>query len=493
MEQPPPPSSPADEPQSAPADEEEAKRQEACKRLEHIMAKPLEVVEPFPFETLDADLRRNVLTFVLTAPTDSATSVLRVVKRKNKGEYPRVPDSATMALRTLVHHTRTIKAVSTAVCADVRVLEKTVVKPEKWLEGLWLVEAGTRDQALAECHQRTVVAGRANAVVELYSRLGHCSDRREEVVKCPATWPEQRASDAQVIFDLGGRHHGGHKNQDVELSWAHVRCKPPEEVHALAPVDAKYFKALGSAAFGGFVDAARHLPSWTLLVTNVKLLYIGGYLETRDDNGVLTGRTRARTDAADYDALDAGLAAFFGEETVRRAPWVKAWCNGSHATPYDEDEFAAQAAAHPIRAQILARRHDASRPPLTRIRDADKDELFLLGDLELAGNNFGFVSDKPLLSAATIDITFADDAQAAEQAPFQYEPPNSPPSFTFIQGIDSLTCRGGGTCGNLDDVKFKIKTHVHSRAKNLEDAMLWVPIVEGVFQVLCSCKIVGLS
>jgi hypothetical protein len=482
MEQPPP--------QSAPADDEEAKRQEACKRLEHIMAKPLEVVEPFPFETLDADLRRNVLTFVLTAPTDGVTSALRVVKRKSTGKYPRVPESATMALRTLVHHTRTMKAVSTAVCADVRVLEKTVVKPEKWLEGLWLVEAGTRDQALAECRQRIVVAGRANAVVELYSRLGHCSDRREEVVKCPATWPEQRASDAKVIFDLGGRHHRGHKNQDVELSWAHVRCKPPEEVHALAPVDAKYFKALASAAFGGFVDAARHLPSWTLLVTSVKLLYIGGYLETRDDNGVLTGRTRARTDAADYDALDAGLAAFFGEETVRRAPWVKAWCNGSHATPYDEEEFAA---ASGIRAQILAQQHDASRPPLTRIRDADKDELLPMGDLQLAGNDFGFVSDKPLLSAATIDITFADDAEGAEQAPFQHESPNSPPSYTFIQGIDSLTCRGGGTCGNLDDVKFKIKTHVHSRAKNLEDAILWVPIVEGVFQVLCGCKIVGLS
>ena len=176
MEQPPP--------QSAPADDEEAKRQEACKRLEHIMAKPLEVVEPFPFETLDADLRRNVLTFVLTAPTDGATSALRVVKRKSRGKYPRVPESATMALRTLVHHTRTIKAVSTAVCADVRVLEKTVVKPEKWLEGLWLVEAGarSRDQALAECRQRTVVAGRANIAVELYSRLGHCGDRREVVV-----------------------------------------------------------------------------------------------------------------------------------------------------------------------------------------------------------------------------------------------------------------------------------------------------------------------
>ena len=487
MEQPPP--------QSAQADDEEAKRQEACKRLEHIMAKPLEVVEPFPFETLDADLRRNVLTFVLTAPTDGATSVLRVVKRKNKGEYPRVPESATMALRTLVHHTRTIKAVSTAVCADVRVLEKTVVKPEKWLEGLWLVEAGarSRDQALAECRQRTVVAGRANIAVELYSRLGHCGDRREVVVKCPATWPEQRAKEARDIFQMGGEYGAEEEeNKDIELSWAHTRCKPAEEVHGLAPVDAKYLKALASAAFGGFVDAVRHLPSWTLLVTDVKLLYIGGYLETTDDNGVRTGRTRARGDAADYDALDAGLAAFFGEETVRRAPWVKAWCNGRRAYPYDDEEFTT-VDPQGVRAKILARRHDASRPPLTRIRDADKDELLPMGDLQLAGNDFSFASDKPPLSAATIDITFADDAQAAEQAPFQYEPPNSPPSFTFIQGIDSLTCRGGGTCGNLDDVKFKIKTHVHSRAKNLEDAILWVPIVEGVFQVLCSCKIVGLS
>ena len=53
--------------------------------------------------------------------------------------------------------------------------------------------------------------------------------------------------------------------------------------------------------------------------------------------------------------------------------------------------------------------------------------------------------------------------------------------------------RGGGACGNLDGVKFKMKTHVHSDAKSLEDAILWVPIVEGAFQVLCHCTFVGLS
>ena len=71
------------EQRSAPADDE-AKRQESLKKLEDLMAKPLEVVEPFPFETLDADLRRNVLTFVLTAPTDGATSALRVVTDKRR-------------------------------------------------------------------------------------------------------------------------------------------------------------------------------------------------------------------------------------------------------------------------------------------------------------------------------------------------------------------------------------------------------------------------
>ena len=42
-------------------------------------------------------------------------------------------------------------------------------------------------------------------------------------------------------------------------------------------------------------------------------------------------------------------------------------------------------------------------------------------------------------------------------------------------------------------MKFKMKTHVHSDAKSLEDAILWVPIVEGAFQVLCHCTFVGLS
>lgn len=142
-----------------------------------------------------------------------------------------------MALRTLMHHTRTIKAVSKAVCADVRVLETTVAKPAKWLEGLWLVEAGTRtrDEALEECVERAQVARRGNTVVELYTRLESCTDRfgAEVVVKCPAPLPEQRAEAVGWLVKF--KEHSD--NKDNELSWAHTRCKPAEEVHAVAPIE----------------------------------------------------------------------------------------------------------------------------------------------------------------------------------------------------------------------------------------------------------------
>ena len=93
---------------------------------EERRANPLDVVKPpFPFETLANDLRRKVLEFLLAAPPDAAMSTLRALKSTGapffRNKFPRVPESATMAFRTLVHHFSTIKAVSKEVCADVRV------------------------------------------------------------------------------------------------------------------------------------------------------------------------------------------------------------------------------------------------------------------------------------------------------------------------------------------------------------------------------------
>ena len=83
----------------------------------------------------------------------------------------------------------------------------------------------------------------------------------------------------------------------------------------------------------------------------------------------------------------------FGDTCSTYYDYIPTGCGG-----YDDEEFTT-VDPHGVRAKILARRHDASRPPLTRIRDADKDEQFLLGDLQLAGDGSGFVSEVTLVSA----------------------------------------------------------------------------------------------
>ena len=255
-------------------------------------------------------------------------------------------------------------------------------------------------------------------------------------------------------------------------------------------VDPHFHRHLGRTAFKGFVDGLR-THEWTLLVTAVTLKYKGGELEDLSDDDY---ETQQRPTAAQYDALDAGLAAFFGEETMRQAPWVHEWCNGPHAIPWDQDEFAT--ASDWVKRTAYAG-HDSSRPPLTRIRDAHKNDQLTLGHLQLAGVSTFVRTDKPLLSAATFDVTFAPDAWGNEQLdPEDDEASDAPPgapSYVFIQPVSSLKCRGGGECEFLDDVMLKIKTATHPDAKALDEVLIWVPIVEGVFNAFCECTFVGLN
>ena len=131
---------------------------------------------------------------------------------------------------------------------------------------------------------------------------------------------------------------------------------------------------------------------------------------------------------------------------------------------------------------------------MTRIRDAHKNDQLTLGHLQLAGASTFVRTDKPLLSAATLDVTFAPDAWGAEQQ--DDEASDAPPeaqSYVFIQPVSLLKCRGGGECEFLDDVMLKIKTATHPDAKALDEVLIWVPIVEGVFNAFCECTFVGLN
>ena len=152
--------------------------------------------------------------------------------------------------------------------------------------------------------------------------------------------------------------------------------------------------------------------------------------------------------------------------------------------------------------------HDSSLPPLTRIRDVENWNL--QWGLFLANGTGSRSGESQYLSAATIDITLTDDAMGeAEELPEDFWGPGTsarlrPPFYTTVP-VASYKCRGADTVGRLsvntpgpglgpDEVQFKIKTKKYGLNTPLgDDAVLRVPMAGGVFDVWCTCSIVGMN
>ena len=159
-----------------------------------------------------------------------------------------------------------------------------------------------------------------------------------------------------------------------------------------APVDATLLKSLCATAFNSFLEGLRSAvlsgTMWTLHVEGVQVLYRGGFVD--DDDEEWADGEWLRGDDDDFDALDAGLAAFFGADAMRRPPWVQAWCNAY------------------------------GRPPVTRIRDiAD-----MIGRRPYS---FNLTDRSAKAPAAVINVGFDDDIQAVEQPDIHN--PTGPPAF----------------------------------------------------------------
>ena len=446
---------------------------------------PLGIIAPFPFLKLRADLRRNVLEFVLVASKGSAMQRVRQQKLGEDAIWPGtlestracvrpVPPSAAASLRTVVLHTKTTKAVCKAVCADVRLLERTTVKPEKWLECLWLVDPGTksRDECLVECRDRAVVARSANVVTELYGRLGMCCgpNLRDHVTKCPATWPKERTQAVELLVKQ--RRYLQDDEKDVELSLAHTRVQSREESRSLAQGDEAFLRVLARTAFDRFAPSLRR-QTWTLIVSSVKIVYRGPCGEGDDHH------RRMRDDPADCDALATGLATFFGAERMRGEPWVQGWragrCSGS----------------------VMPSR-GASPAPLPRLLEAIEAWHKTEEWRELRLTNFGI--GEACVPAATLDLklgTGVETAAQAEESDDDEDP--QPPTYMFISPVESLKCRStGNNLTGLPRWPFKIATSVHSDKnyiyqKSLDEAILFLSFVPGVFDAVCECTIVGLN
>ena len=117
--------------------------------------------------------------------------------------------------------------------------------------------------------------------------------------------------------------------------------------------------------------------------------YVSGGFVDDDDEEWADGEW-PRGDDDDFDALDAGLAAFFGADAMRRPPWVQTWCN------------------------------KYGRPSVTRIRDI----VDLIGRRLVVSTSQTEASKAP---AAVINVSFPDDIQAVEQP--NTHNPTGPPAF----------------------------------------------------------------
>ena len=193
--------------------------------------------------------------------------------------------------------------------------------------------------------------------------------------------------------------------------------------------------------------------------------------------------------ADDFDALDADLAAFFGADRMRQAPWIRTWCNGRYAQPYEEDQYFHDQS----HAGVPKFWHDSSLPPLTRIRDVG--DWNLQWGLILADGTGSRSDDSPFLSAATIDIALTTNAVGRTEAMPYAGARLKPPPYTIVP-VASCKCRGADTVGRArpDEVQFKIETRVYETTVSLgDDAVLRVPMAGGVFNARCKCSIVGMN
>ena len=456
------------------------RRHEDYKWFEMVDENPLDYVEPFPFLRLREDLRRHVLGFALEASWSGIQREKPAMEwnpeTKAFDQPPHLLFSASAAVRTLTYHTRTIKAVCTAVCSDVRLLEKTTVHPRAWLEGLWHKEVvvGTRTVQLRECRERALVAGRPNFASEMYSRLETRGGGGEPVVKCPATWPKKRAAGAEHLFENYQESDGSWDDGDHSLAWAHVRTRTAEQEHGLAPIDNEYLATIGRTTFMGFVCRfVQH--TWTLKVSKVSIVYRGDWVTNADGS-----RVRMRGNAEDVDALETGLVEFFGAAQMKNEPWVQAWCNSSDY-PFDAN----RAETYPTW------KHDPTRPPVTRLRDVKDRQGRASPDVTLT-------TGQSSLAAATFDVSFLHSAVTSEQENGSHEDDEDattpkPPVYHFIGPVSYAKCRSGsGTYSS--GITFKIRTEDFSeRNQSLEDAIVMIPVVPDVFDAICTCSIVGLS
>ena len=411
----------------------------------------------FPFMKLPDEMRGRALEYLLSA-SEACHDPWASAKR--------VPYSAAASLDTLLFHARDIKTVCKAIATAVRIVERRISKPTAWLEGIWGItnpnygarKQRSRAEVLEDCRERAQIAAHANLVVEMCERLTlACDESRDMFVQMPKGWSDKRKGAVTKQILARSRE-----------SWAHIRVRSQEEVKRVSPIERLALEnVLDSTAQNFGWSFAQH--SWTLRVSSVSLVY----------RGATEGDELVDADDAAYDEVDRRLEQFFGAETLRSEHWIQAWANGGG------EACGSTISLESARVQKWA--HDESRPPVTRIRDIRLGLEQYNGrkpdTIELTHDASEYY---PSFSIGTVDIRFKKDARASPQMPGDEEPtkPFAPPYF-FVEPVASVQWKG--------QARVKTSAAFKVEGTRLEEGILFVELVPGVFDAQLYCTVAGLS
>jgi len=273
-------------------------------------------------------------------------------------------------------------------------------------------------------------------------------------VQMPKGWSDERKGAVTKQIRVRSRE-----------SWAHIRVRSREEVKRVSPIERIALENVldhTADTFGRFF--AQH--SWTLRVSGVSLVY----------RGATEGDELVDADDAAYDAVDARLEQFFGAETLRSKHWIQAWANGG-------EDGGSTMTLESAREHPSWGRHDWSRPPVRRIRDV---RLGLKHYNGRKPDSIELTHDNEPDSIGTVDIRFKKDARATPQAPGDEEPtkPFAPPYF-FIGPVASVQWKG--------QARVKTSAVFKVEGTRLEEGILFVELVPGVFDAQMYCCVAGLS
>ena len=455
----------------------------------------LRVCDPFAFLRLRDELRREVLSYVVEVTKDVTLRRIKAAAKEHddysedqgigrsrpvtfaSGDKKFLRGSPTAstaaAFDTLRLHLMT-RAVCTAVNGDIEAIVQrsgSTASGRAWLEHLYCrryVGARSAAAVAAELRARAKLGRIANTTRELYVRAAETEHDGYEAMMFhpPSNWPAQRRNLAMDLLTAA------EDEPRAGPALAHGRVLTVDEANENMPGDPELLKMLAAVSFQSILASLREM-CLTLVVVSVQVVHRGPQGSSPSDT--------------DFDALDSALDTCFGDLATRGEHWTTSWTN---VLPFDYDEFQrGLSSGDDLRAKsVQSQWHDPARPPLTTLRD-----VYAAANARgrgSSGTSFQLTcEEREAKCVALVDVEIPEGATSASQERAEFAG-----RFRFIKPGVSAKCHTGNS--RYENVSLKLSTEISVRRDNPEGlgyAILFLPLVPGVFEALLTCHIPGMN